>query len=267
MTAILQTPEEPLNETAELSLYGLRSISGASYLGGPMAAAYLISENFKALGNPEKAKRIFFFGIVFTIAILGGALALPEPILDRLPNYLIPLSYTLAYYFYAQAQLGTQIERHKALGNTFYPWWRVFGIGLVSLAMIFAFLFAALLLSEEDLPEAYQTEMEQFSANEIKSLDFYDRLEIDPPFKLMKDLETLSIPLWEENIAIVERCMEMEGLGPETLDYTKKLLAYSKTRLEIFETFQMALLDPRKDYNPELDVLHEQLNQGLKDLE
>lgn len=267
MTEFTSPSPEESNETKELTLYGLRGIGGASYLGGPIAASYLISENLKALGNPEKAKRVFFLGFIFTILMFTVLFALPDAILERIPNFLLPLSYTLAYYYYAQAQFGPQLERHKALGNTFYSGWRVAGIGLIFLVIMSAITFGMFLFSETAVPEAYQIEMDQFTANETKTLDFYDHLQSDPPFKLLQEIEDVCIPLWEENIEIIERCLVMDDLGLEGIFHTQVMLDYSKARLEIFQTFQLALMDPSKDYGAELDELHNQLDVIMAKLE
>jgi hypothetical protein len=44
------------NKTEKIKLYSSKAISGATFLGGPLAAGYLIGENFKAINKPTEGR-------------------------------------------------------------------------------------------------------------------------------------------------------------------------------------------------------------------
>lgn len=45
------------NKTKDIKLYSSKSISGATFLGGPLAAGYLIGEKLKALDKPDEGRK------------------------------------------------------------------------------------------------------------------------------------------------------------------------------------------------------------------
>ena len=67
-----------------------------TFLGGPLVAGYLFSENFKILGKPEKVKTTWIYAILATILIFGSAFLIPDTV--DIPNQIIPLAYTAIAY-------------------------------------------------------------------------------------------------------------------------------------------------------------------------
>jgi hypothetical protein len=112
-----------------------------SYLGGPLVAGYLIAENFKAFNETDKAKKTWIYTIIGTIIIFGGMFLIPENIIESIPRYLIPLTYTaIAYGFVAHYQ-KKNISAFLALEGKPFGWWRTILIGLIGLAITFVSLF------------------------------------------------------------------------------------------------------------------------------
>jgi len=55
---------------ASAPLYTTRQIGVGAFLGSAMAAAWLAAENFKAVGQPLKARRTLWLGLAVTIVTL-----------------------------------------------------------------------------------------------------------------------------------------------------------------------------------------------------
>lgn len=50
--------------TSQIKLYSSNAIGVATFLGGPLAAGYLIGENYKSLNQPKEGQQSLIIGIV-----------------------------------------------------------------------------------------------------------------------------------------------------------------------------------------------------------
>jgi hypothetical protein len=118
-------------------------------LGGPIAACWLLAENYAVFGDPGARTQALIWGVVGTVAILGAAFVLPE----GFPSSILPTGYTLALYQIAKTFQGPGIDARFAAGHRKQSVWRVIGIGVVCLVLIFGALMAILIaLPAELLP-------------------------------------------------------------------------------------------------------------------
>lgn len=126
-------------------IYKDKTIWIGTFLGGPLVAGYLISENFKAFDEFDKAKRTWIYAIIATIVIFGGVFLIPENV--KIPNQIIPLIYTgIASYLFQHFQ-GENVTSHINSGGQLHSWWRVIGVGVIGLAItLIAILGLTLLL-------------------------------------------------------------------------------------------------------------------------
>jgi hypothetical protein len=102
-----------------------------TFLGGPLVAGYLLSENFKTLGQPEKVKPTWVITIIITIVIFGGLLLMPENI--NIPNQIIPIVYSAIAYAIFKKHQEARSNVHINSGGLIHSWWRVIGIGIIGL--------------------------------------------------------------------------------------------------------------------------------------
>lgn len=108
-------------------LYTPAQIRAGSFLGGPIAAAYLLRENFLVLDRGTEARTTVVWGIVF----VAGLMALLPFLPTRFPNSIIPLLYSLAAGSVAdkwqlQKQAIVDSGKYRIQSN-----WRVFGMALL----------------------------------------------------------------------------------------------------------------------------------------
>ncbi|MFT7158343.1 MAG: hypothetical protein ACI8Q1_003374 [Parvicella sp.] len=85
---------EQENNTKDLRFYSQTAIGMATFIGGPIAAGYLIRENYLSLDQPDKGKKSLIIGIISTVLLFTGIFIIPESIMDKVPNQILPAVYT-----------------------------------------------------------------------------------------------------------------------------------------------------------------------------
>ncbi len=266
------TPKEStpkiINEN-EVKLYSTQVIVGATYLGGPFAAGYMISENYKALGKIKEGKISLVLGIIATILVMIVVFSIPEKIINKIPNLLFPLIYSAIVWGIIELKLGKEIKNHQQENNPFYSNWRGFGVGLVSAIITIVGVFGSLYIVDlnNESYSQYDTEIQTFTKNENASLVFYEHLETYSDVALIFEIENTCIPLWKENIKIIEKLNTLEGLPIELTKQNEILLEYSKLRLKIFELFKKTAEEETNIYDSELEKLHRQVDDLINKLE
>jgi hypothetical protein len=115
-------------------VYKSSMIRVATFIGGPLAAGYLMSENFKVFNEPENARKAIIYSIIATVAIIGVALLIPG--LNRGQSYLFPLIYAWIAWYLVQHYQGANISSHDNAGGETYSWWRPIGISLICLVIM-----------------------------------------------------------------------------------------------------------------------------------
>jgi hypothetical protein len=113
--------------TPNAKLYTPAQIRAGSFLGGPIAAAYLLWKNFRVLDRGPEARTTVVWGVAFVAGLMVLLPFLPA----RFPNYLIPLLYSIAAGSVAdkwqlQKQAIVDSGRFQIQSN-----WRVFGMALL----------------------------------------------------------------------------------------------------------------------------------------
>ena len=254
------------NTTKDLKLYSQKSIGLASFIGGPLAAGYLIKENYKALNQGEKGKKALIISIIATVAIFGTIFLIPESVMDQVPNMVIPAIYTGIIYLIVDKIHGTILNNHDLNNYPFYSGWRAAGIGLISLVILIAIIFASIFLISDEIYDTYDAEMEQFYKNEEVSLLFYDHLNTEDDLTLVNEIDNISIPKWKENVEIINRTNSIEDLPSELVEQNKKLLKYAKLRLEAFKLFKNLIIYETDNYNIELNRVHNQIDVVIQSL-
>ena len=114
-----------------------RQVYIGTFVGGPLAAGYYLSKNFKLMEKPALDTACKVLGVIFTIMLFGVTFQLPKDF----PNTLIPIVYSaVAASIVWQWQI-TKEEVEAVDLYTFQSNWRVAGISLASLLLTVAGLF------------------------------------------------------------------------------------------------------------------------------
>jgi hypothetical protein len=128
-------------------LYKVSHIYFSTFLGGPLAGAYLLSENYKSLNNFEAAKRTWFVVVLFCVGLILALVLVPLP--DKVPNFIVPLAYSLVARYFAEKEQKIKIEQEMTLGAVYFSIWRVLLITLISFIILTAILLTTFFLFDK----------------------------------------------------------------------------------------------------------------------
>lgn len=255
------------NKTKGLKFYSQKAIGIATFFGGPLAACYLVRENYLVLNKPDEAKKALLYGLLATVAVLGFIFMMPDEVMDKVPNQVIPLIYTAIIYYIVEYTQGDTLKLHEKFGNEFISGWKAALVGFVAMLIFLSIIFGYVFLFENDENlELYDAKMELFSKNEAESLEFYKYISLEDKSKLVQRLDMEVIPKWSQNIDIVKQTMLIDGLPDEVVEQNEKLLKYSELRLEAFKLLKKAISEETTIYDKELDMLHFKMDQELEKL-
>lgn len=232
---------------------------GVSYLGGPIAAGYVIAENFKAFGDNKKYRLTWIITVLFTLGLFGILSVIPES--ANIPNFIIPLTYSVVAQALMKNYQGKQITNHLDKGGLYYSGWRGLVIGLIGLALTISLIapFAIYEYYSNETESYYQPygpqkhEMvyddDNISLQEVKYLgeqlaqvQFLDstytmHLYIDKEDDIIK----LSIPFdsdaWNDQ-ATISYYNELERLLKEKYKSSKIEVQLCNTYLEVKKSFK-----------------------------
>ena len=259
---------EQENPTQDINLYSQKSIGVATFIGGPIAAGYLVMQNFKELDKPDDGKKAFIIGVLSTIVMYIGIFMIPEAILDKIPNAIIPAVYTLIIYLIVDKLQGKELNEHKLLENQFVSVWKAVKVGVISLFITIAGVFAYMYYGPGSaIYDEYDAKFVAFYENEKESLIFYQDINHKSSDSLIYELDNEIIPKWERNIEIIEESNSTKDLPDDLLERNVLLMEYSLLRIEGFKLFRKVILEDSDEYIPELERVHEDIDKKLKEIE
>jgi len=263
----MKTMIDQINTTKDLKFYSQKSIGIATFLGGPMAAGYLIRENYRKLEDDQNGNKALIIGIISTILLFAGLFSIPEAIIEKVPNQIIPAIYTGIIYLIVEKIHGKLLNKHEENGNAFYSGWKAAGIGFISCIIMLSGIFGYIYLStDNEVYEAYEKEISVFTLNETETLKFYDNVHSKSSLSLVKELSNYVIPKWEENISIVEKTNTLENLPDELRAQNKLLVKYSELRIESFSLLKKAIQKDTDKYDSQLEKIDIQIDKVLEKL-
>ena len=140
---------DQLGPVPQNKIYKPFAIQLATFLGGPLAAGYLIAENFKLLGEPEKIKLTWIHTLLATAVIYTAIFVIPA--LKNIPSYIFPILYSGLASFLVRRYQGDKIREHLINGGQFYPTWRALLISVIAAIVTVAIMFTVLVLTNNQL--------------------------------------------------------------------------------------------------------------------
>lgn len=126
-------------ENYSQKIFTTKAISVATFFGGPLAAGFLISKNYKVFGNENASRNSIFIGIISTLIVFGGILFIPENIIDKIPQPLIPAIYTAIIAGLVEKLQGQKIKDFLSDNGQKASNWQTAGYGFIGLLIIAAF--------------------------------------------------------------------------------------------------------------------------------
>jgi hypothetical protein len=132
-------------DTTEITasrLYSPRQISLAAFIGSPVAACWCFAQNYRQLGNTDRAQKWLILGGGGSFISLVLLCMIPG--VQRLPHVIIPLAYSLAFEEVAKRIQGDAVAQHISAGGRLASWWLVVGISLLFVIGVFGLLMVTL---------------------------------------------------------------------------------------------------------------------------
>jgi hypothetical protein len=259
-----------MEESTEKKLYSQKGISIATFFGGPLAAGYLIRQNFKALGKEREGLVSVILGILFTVLVIAPLFMLPEEIIDKIPNQLIPAIYTLIIYGIVEAVQGKDLKIHKAEQRPFESNWKATGIGALWMLVLVGVLAIYIFTSPEmtsEIDEEMTQKMEQIAVNEKKALKIY-RMDLNTSTKeeLLNAVKDEGIFYWNQNLQLLQEIQQYE-LEESYAKYVDKLFIYTRTRQETYILIMKSISEDTDKYNSEIEQKNRSIEVLMKEIQ
>ncbi len=248
--------------------YSQKAISIATFFGGPLAAGYLIKKNYQAMEQPDLANKAMIIGVISTIILFAGIFSIPEHIIDKIPNALFPLIYTLIISLILEKKQGNVLRSHKEAGGEFHSGWKAAGVGSIAMVIIVAVVFLGVFLSDaqpDSVSSVYDSEIAKFVENENKALAVLDVMETSDNEHLTSELNK-GLALWNENKEIVTKLNQIENLPSELLETNKNLLTYCDLRIELYEIILKSVAEDTDEYSLQLEQIVLKINNLLEQI-
>lgn len=249
-------------------LFSQKAIAIATYFGGPVAAGYLIKKNYQAHEQEDNGKKAFIIGIVSTLLLFAGIFSIPEHIIDKIPNALIPAIYTGIIYLIVEKIQGQWLKEHKESGGEFYSGWKATGIGAIFMVILLG-IIASVAFMSGDLAKpdfdttTYDKEVATFVENENKSLAVFNVINSAEPQYLIREFSK-GVVLWKENREIINRLKALENLPIELQEQNELLSKYCDLRIEHNEVILKALTEETDKYISEIERITLEINKILE---
>jgi hypothetical protein len=139
VTDVVTPDGEPVAST--VPLYSTTQIGVGTFFGAALAGAWMAAANFKAVAQPQQARRAWWLGSAATVASMAIAFVLP----DRFPNYILPLAVAFGARGLAGQRFDSILKAHAAAGGRLRSSWRVVGISLLSAAIVITVIAAGVI--------------------------------------------------------------------------------------------------------------------------
>jgi len=152
MQDLYKTPQANLdgneeNKSYDFQLYKISGIGLATFVGSALAGGFLISQNYKRLGNVRMANKALTYSVIATITLFLIAYFIPEDM--NIPNIVFTIVQVVALVQIAKQQQEKELSDHVAHGGALASNWKAFGISLLVLLVMLMVLIPVIMLTVE----------------------------------------------------------------------------------------------------------------------
>ncbi|MDH1012361.1 hypothetical protein N5J43_16145 [Pseudomonas nicosulfuronedens] len=135
-----QTPAATLQNASTAvtgdPVYRVTAVGIASFFGTPIAGAWIMAQNLRRLGMPERRRQVWFVGTGLLVGLV--LLSLIPASFPVAPFNIVAV---LTMHEYAKQVTGKALVDHAAQSGAFSSNWRAFGVSLLFLMVIFAIFY------------------------------------------------------------------------------------------------------------------------------
>jgi hypothetical protein len=141
-----QTPQADLQSastgTSQLPLYRIAAIGVGTFLGTPLAGAWMLAHNLQLLGKADRVAMVWGVAVVLLALTIVLAFVLPEEV----PTLPFAIAQLVGMVMLAKHLIEADILQHAATGGAFLSNWRAAGIAILFSIAVMALLFAVLMI-------------------------------------------------------------------------------------------------------------------------
>ena len=150
MQDLYKTPQANLEENEEnksydFELYKISGIGLATFIGSTLAGGFLISQNYKRLGNVRMANITLKYTVLATIALFLIAYFMPVDM--NVPNIIFTVVQVVAMVQISKKLQQKELSNHVSHGGVLASNWKAFGISLLVIIAILAVLIPVIMLT------------------------------------------------------------------------------------------------------------------------
>jgi len=124
-----------------IKLYSPNQVAVAAFVGGPLAATFVLWSNFRALGNDLGARHTLIWGVLFVLLLLIVLSFLPDRFLGQAG---ILAAYTVMARHFAEKYHLSKSAIQESEQYAFQSNWNVFGMSVAILVGSFIVVFSVL---------------------------------------------------------------------------------------------------------------------------
>lgn len=152
MQDLYKPPEANLDanediKTYDFELYKISGIGLATFVGSALAGGFLISQNYKRLGNVKMANTALTYSVLATVAMMLLAYFLPENM--NISNMVFTVIQVVVMVQVAKQLQGKTIGDHVSHGGQMASNWKAFGLSLLIIIAMLLVLIPVIMLTVE----------------------------------------------------------------------------------------------------------------------
>jgi len=217
--------------------------------------------------DPKSGNNALILGVISTIVLFGLGYFLPDSIMDKIPQAILPIIYIAIIQLIIDKTQGHVLKKHKENENSFFSAWRAAGIGILSLIAICAVMLIPIFLSSDyQFEQRYNKDLSRFTDNEVRAMEIYDKFDTDSRESLISQINSRVIPAWKDNIAIAKALNELESVPASAKAQVALLLDYANLRLKASKLMKRSIQEDSNLYDLRLNNYHDQLDDMVNEI-
>ncbi len=127
-------------------VYSDTAVAAGAFIGGPLVSCFFMTQTATTLRKPEKNLGLWTATIIFSGLIVF--LVAYVPAVEKIPGYVIPVTYTIAYYQLHKNWYGKDIQAHIENGGQLHGWARVILLSILGLIIYMLIIIGFLVAND-----------------------------------------------------------------------------------------------------------------------
>lgn len=217
----------------------------ASLLGGGMGLSLIIFNNLIQLKDRKTAFKSIYVGAFVSCCVIAFAIlfnekwALENTIMVH--NVICGLIAWPIFNFFSPKQASNNLT------NQLLPLMKSIGLGLLGLFIISFIIFAVSQTKPNDEPtKTYNSLLAKFDSLEQIAITLYDIPVTEEPEKVADFITKTGLPAWYMANKYLDSILMLPKMSLKDSLQIARLKAYTNLRIDFYETYHGALLEPEK---------------------